>query len=726
MRRSLCIALSSVLVAGAVHTRGSAQVDWSTAWMVQYRIAHGMAFDLARSRLVVFGGTWNGQSLGDTWEWDGTNWTQVFPSVSPSARRDPTMTYDAARGVVVMFGGSGPGSVPLRDTWEWDGTTWTQRFPASQPPACFGLTYDASRSRVVGVFLSTSPPISETQIWEWDGVDWSLRQTQRLTLFPASPIVYHSAQQVSVLTGLEVTSGFPPTTTPRTFLWNGVSLTPAAAPPESYFPLMVDDPVHGYVLGMGSDTWAWDGSQWINVSGSTVSNQVTFDALRQRPIALGGGTTLEWDGATWSTLLPFPSPPSTGFAGPNLAYDSVRQRIVFAGQGTWEWNGTSWQQQFPLQEPPTRTLTATAYSRALARIVLFGGYVGSTAVNDTWLWDGTIWASASPTASPGPRARHDLAYDSKRKCIVLFGGYDAGPLGDTWEFDGITWTQRSPTVSPPARSDHVLAFDEARGVTVLFGGASPQAGFRDTWEWDGTTWEQRFSARSPSTRAAAAMAFDSSRDRVVLFGGINDDNTKFDDTWEWDGTDWTQRSPVNAPPGRYRLALAYDSARREIICYGGVGSTQDTWIYAPTDPATFTTSQSGCAGSGGTPALTTTSPSGYPWLGDPFAVVVTSAAPGHAVAMAAGFSNTSWAGVSLPLALAFVGMPGCQAYTSAELLFPVGIADPTGTATWNLGTVPNDAAFLGARFFTQAWIADSVNPAGFVVSDLGEAVVGGK
>jgi hypothetical protein len=567
-------------------------------------------------------------------------------------------------------------------------------------------------------------PPEPVGIWEWDGVDWSFLQP--VSGFPFSPIAYDAIRQVCVLSGWDQVAQKN-----RTYLWDGQSLVASALLPSSdnLFAFMVDDPANGYVLGMGGKTWAWDGSQWTNVSANTVSPQlrVTFDSLRQRPVALGGGKTLEWDGASWSTLLPFSSPPSTTGAGLNLAYDTRRNRIVFAGEGTWEWNGSLWEQRFPVLEPSNRTLTAVAYSSVLGLVVLFGGARGGP-LGDTWFWDGTSWSLASPAASPPPRYNHALAYDSQRNRVVLYGGQTsaAASFSDTWEFDGTTWTQRFPTTTPPARSRHGLAYDPIRGRTVLFGGISLQGRFQDTWEWDGTDWQQRFPANSPARRDFAAMAFDLSRGRVVLFGGQGDSSSTFNDTWEWDGVDWTQRFSPNAPPPRYALALAYDSARREIVCYGGVGSTQDTWIYAPTDPATFTTSQSGCAGSGGTPALTATSASGYPWLGEPFAVVVTSAAPGHAVAMAAGFSNTSWAGVSLPLALAFVGMPGCQAYTSAELFFPVGIADPSGTATWNLGTVPDDPAFLGARFFTQAWIADSVNPAGFVVSDLGEAVVGGK
>ena len=51
----------------------------------------------------MFGG-FDGGALGDTWEWDGGAWIQVGTG-TPPARWAHGMTYDSARGVVVMFGG---------------------------------------------------------------------------------------------------------------------------------------------------------------------------------------------------------------------------------------------------------------------------------------------------------------------------------------------------------------------------------------------------------------------------------------------------------------------------------------------------------------------------------------------------------------------------------------------------------------------------------------------
>ena len=115
------------------------------------RAGMGMAYDAAREQVVLFGGVdcSLGNEFNDTWVWDGTTWTQVFPATSPSAR-ESTMTYDAARGRIVLFGGRVNGIV-LNDTWTWDGTTWTEQHPSTVPPVRDnpGLAYDAQRGKVV-------------------------------------------------------------------------------------------------------------------------------------------------------------------------------------------------------------------------------------------------------------------------------------------------------------------------------------------------------------------------------------------------------------------------------------------------------------------------------------------------------------------------------------------------------------------------------------------------
>jgi hypothetical protein len=87
-----------------------------------------MAFDSRQGVTVMFGGDHvRPYSLGpinDTWLWDGSQWTLAIPAFSPGVpgyRAEQSMAYDSARGRTVLFGGSDEGyPVALRytDTWE--------------------------------------------------------------------------------------------------------------------------------------------------------------------------------------------------------------------------------------------------------------------------------------------------------------------------------------------------------------------------------------------------------------------------------------------------------------------------------------------------------------------------------------------------------------------------------------------------------------------------------
>ena len=107
------------------------------------RFGAAMAFDPGLGRVVLFGGRTAGQRLADTWEWDGANWTQFTPSSTPFPRFWHTMAFDPQVGHTVVFGGDHIepfGLGPTNDTWEWDGTQWTQDWTSATPSARAGQT----------------------------------------------------------------------------------------------------------------------------------------------------------------------------------------------------------------------------------------------------------------------------------------------------------------------------------------------------------------------------------------------------------------------------------------------------------------------------------------------------------------------------------------------------------------------------------------------------------
>ncbi len=97
----------------------------SSAWN---RTDHGMTYDEARDVLVIYGGSESGFVSGDLWEYDMQTqvWT-FFPMDSgwPEPRGQMLFTFDVGRGQIVMAGGRS-GVTPRYDAWTWDGATWTE------------------------------------------------------------------------------------------------------------------------------------------------------------------------------------------------------------------------------------------------------------------------------------------------------------------------------------------------------------------------------------------------------------------------------------------------------------------------------------------------------------------------------------------------------------------------------------------------------------------------
>ena len=146
----------------------------------------GFAYDPSQGNSVLFGGhDWmfflsaGGGQYGDTWTWDGTDWTQESPANSPAGRARHAMAYDGATDNVILFSGTSTQDLTtgglFSDMWSWDGSNWTQLNPATLPPARndAAMAWDSSRNVVVlhgGVDGSLGVVYNDT--WEWDGTDW--------------------------------------------------------------------------------------------------------------------------------------------------------------------------------------------------------------------------------------------------------------------------------------------------------------------------------------------------------------------------------------------------------------------------------------------------------------------------------------------------------------------------------------------------------------------------
>ena len=275
----------------------------NTATSPSPRYGHGMVYDAARQRVLLFGG-WSAAGFeNDTWEYDGITWTRRSPAVSPPARWIHAMTYDAARQRVVVFSGAASGH--FNDTWEWDGSNWTQKLTTTAPHPQQGAAMAFHPGSGKTVFFGGS------ETWEWDGSAWALR----------SPVGLPPGRDNHTMTHHYSTG--------RTIAFGG------------WIPRF-------------SDTWAWDGAQWTLEAPAfspppRMNHAIASDPDRGVLVLFGGsiatgmtGDTWEWDGTSWTEIHPAGAPTNRNLHA--MAYDEVRRRVVlFGGDGqtrlgdTWEY-----------------------------------------------------------------------------------------------------------------------------------------------------------------------------------------------------------------------------------------------------------------------------------------------------------------------------------------------------------------------------------------------------
>src|SRR5262245_60020324 len=177
---------------------------------------------------------------------------------------------------------------------------------------------------------------------------------------------------------------------------------------------------------------------------------------------------------------------------------------------------------------PTRS--AAIYDPVRDRMVLFGGFNGTTFVNEVWeltLSGSTTWVRVGVAGdAPSPRELSVAIYDSGNDRLLVFGGWNGvGQLDDLWELSlsgAPTWTRLTPPGAQPSPSGPITGIvDSARNRLLIFW---------DTGSTNSGIWALNLSGAPAWTPIAPtgpgplggitqpAAIYDASRDRMVLFG----------------------------------------------------------------------------------------------------------------------------------------------------------------------------------------------------------------
>jgi hypothetical protein len=550
------------------------------------RAAESMVFDSARNRVVIFGGRQAKLNLNDTWSFDGNDWTPIISAANaPSVRELAGAAYDSTRDRIVLFGGthqtySTDGrtltETPLHDTWEFDGTNWTQVLtdgPAVSKPI---LEYDPVRKQTVMLALNAT---LGTVMYAWDpaGAKWNaLTPTVLPTCANEGAMTWQSSNNTIVYTG-----GVCATTTgsEETYEWDGtnwtkIDLTSFAGPyigsaltfdPDRQNAVLFGGAPAGGVLFTGTFTYAnkaWTGVGDLSYPVPRSLFMFATDPVNKVIYLFGGvndsGSFFDFWSYQNDTFRPLTtSNQPNDCTSPTAAYDIDRSKLVVlcGNSGTWEYDGATWT-QFDASKtaPPSHRFSSVVYDQTLKKTVFFGGLdINGIYLDQTWTFDGTAWTQVKKNPAPS-RLLTSMWFDPTLKKTVLYGGL--GRLtsndrltrySDMWSFDGTGWTQLKPDVTPGMRYGADVAVDPKTNHVILFGGIrvdvdannnQVQVYANDTWDWDGTTWKKLTPAKTPPQRENFGFALDPLRNELVMFGGYS--GFYLSDLWTFANGNWSQ------------------------------------------------------------------------------------------------------------------------------------------------------------------------------------------
>lgn len=242
-------------------------------------------------------------------------WERLASGAAPPAREGPSLTLDAARGVLVLYGG-GPSGEPLGDTWEHDGAAWrAARDPGPGPRRGHAAAYDGARAQVV-VFGGERGGEVLDDTWTRDADGWRRSAASGPSRRTGAALAGHAGSARLVLFGgLDERDA----ASDETWLWDGdawARARPTAAPSPRFAARVAADPESGALLLYGGcgepscarplrDTWAWDGGAWTlraaGGSGPAVAALVVEDGLAA-VLRRSGARGERWAGDGWVPL----------------------------------------------------------------------------------------------------------------------------------------------------------------------------------------------------------------------------------------------------------------------------------------------------------------------------------------------------------------------------------------------------------------------------------------
>lgn len=250
--------------------------------------------------------------LSDTWSWKAGCWTQLNPATNPPPLHNLAAAYDVVRSTLVLWGQHYISNGWVAETWLWHGQDWHKSSASTPQGYNAAAAFDPNMGRAV-LFDSWL-----NEMWSWDGAQWNkmspahepgARQGARMVLDPAtkSLLLFGGVVRYPTIQYLS-----------DTWLWNGtdwIRVNPGQSPPGRDDSTITSFAAANQVLLFGGlngavldDAWAWDGKTWTPIASFGVSEGAGAIDTGSRVIVFGGwsegqftSATRSWDGASWAT-----------------------------------------------------------------------------------------------------------------------------------------------------------------------------------------------------------------------------------------------------------------------------------------------------------------------------------------------------------------------------------------------------------------------------------------
>jgi hypothetical protein len=409
------------------------------------------SYDPADNSVLLFQYDCNpGSTCGqiETWIYSNSRWTQANSTTQPAASGWEVMTYDAADGYVLLYGGDS--GIQLNSTWTFQGGNWTNvtRGVSPGPYSNGGMTYDAHDGYVI-LYSGTNTRSFSNETWAFRSGNW---------------------------TQLNVTGQAPPPGA-----WNTN-------------PMVYDPAISSVVFFNGTNsTYLYQGGHWTALYaplpaglGNNGGGALLYDPAEQEVLYVGGSmngvasnTTWAFNGTGWSEIPTSEAPPAV--TAPNVVFDDAMHGALFFGEGSY---GPAQDNQTWLFGSANLTVYAqpsfggsievggTDYTNGTTTVVPFGNYSIQLLPNPEY--QGTSLSTTSNLSELG-----DRYYLSGNSSVT--GSFDAFPKVTLAsqpskckvEFDGTSYSNGSEASFSPGTFTLValactgVVFDRWVGTNVV-------------------------------------------------------------------------------------------------------------------------------------------------------------------------------------------------------------------------------------------------------------------